>query len=51
VALSSLAAREPGLSWYAASKAAGEAVLLSAAQDWTILRPPAVSDPREDRWQ
>lgn len=45
VALSSLAAREPGLSWYAASKAAGEAVLLSSGQDWAILRPPAVYGP------
>jgi nucleoside-diphosphate-sugar epimerase len=45
--LSSLAAREPTLSDYAASKRAGEAAL--AAQTggvrWTILRPPAVYGP------
>ncbi len=44
--LSSLAAREPALSSYAASKAAAE-VLVKAAPglDWTILRPPAVYGP------
>lgn len=44
--LSSLAAREPALSSYAASKAAAE-VLVRAAPglDWTILRPPAVYGP------
>ncbi len=44
--LSSLAAREPALSGYAASKAAAE-VLVKAAPglDWTILRPPAVYGP------
>jgi 2-alkyl-3-oxoalkanoate reductase len=47
VALSSLAAREPGLSWYSASKAAAESVLLSCPQDWSILRPPAVYGPRD----
>lgn len=45
--LSSLAAREPLLSDYAASKAAGEEILRSEASDlgWTILRPPAVYGP------
>ena len=45
--LSSLAAREPGLSAYAASKRAGEAVLQGADSKlaWTILRPPAVYGP------
>jgi nucleoside-diphosphate-sugar epimerase len=44
--LSSIAAREPALSSYAASKAAAE-VLVKAAPglDWTILRPPAVYGP------
>jgi nucleoside-diphosphate-sugar epimerase len=44
--LSSLAAREPSLSWYAASKRAGESLLDSQpALDWLILRPPAVYGP------
>jgi len=46
VFVSSLAAREPTLSSYAASKHAGEQAL--AAHDklpWTILRPPAVYGP------
>lgn len=47
VAVSSLAAREPGLSSYAASKRAGEDALaaLGDALPWTILRPPAVYGP------
>jgi nucleoside-diphosphate-sugar epimerase len=48
VHLSSLVAREPGLSPYAASKAAGEAALLDTPSlDWVILRPPAVYGPRD----
>jgi nucleoside-diphosphate-sugar epimerase len=44
--LSSLAAREPRLSWYAASKRAGEALLDShPGLDWLVLRPPAVYGP------
>ncbi len=44
--LSSLAAREPGLSWYAASKRAGEELLAARPDlDWLILRPPAVYGP------
>ncbi|MGI9452237.1 MAG: NAD-dependent epimerase/dehydratase family protein [Geminicoccaceae bacterium] len=44
VLISSLAAREPGLSSYAASKRCGEAALLGIgkALSWTVLRPPAV---------
>jgi len=47
VHLSSLAAREPTLSSYAASKAAGERHLADAAANlhWSILRPPAVYGP------
>lgn len=47
VLISSLAAREPSLSAYAASKRCGEAVLLDVPKDlpWTILRPPAVYGP------
>jgi len=42
--LSSLAAREPRLSFYAASKRKGEQVLEQKAQalNWIALRPPAV---------
>lgn len=44
--LSSLAAREPQLSWYAASKRGGELLLENAPDlDWVILRPPAVYGP------
>ena len=44
VLISSLAAREPNLSSYAASKRCGEAALLDAGEtfSWTVLRPPAV---------
>jgi nucleoside-diphosphate-sugar epimerase len=44
VLLSSLAAREPQLSDYAASKRAGEQALENIGRElpWTILRPPAV---------
>jgi nucleoside-diphosphate-sugar epimerase len=47
LSLSSLAAREPGLSHYAASKRAGEQVLLDEAErvQWIALRPPAVYGP------
>jgi len=44
--LSSLAAREPQLSWYAHSKREGERLLESAADiDRIVLRPPAVYGP------
>lgn len=47
VAVSSLAAREPHLSPYAASKAAGEAALLDqwGGGDWVVLRPCALYGP------
>ncbi len=47
LALSSLAAREPSLSPYAASKRRGEEVLAAAGDhlQWTALRPPAVYGP------
>jgi len=47
VLISSLAAREPQLSPYAASKRGGEDVLRSTAAGmrWTALRPPAVYGP------
>jgi len=45
--LSSLAAREPGLSFYAASKYRGEQVLLEQGGHlhWLAVRPPAVYGP------
>lgn len=45
--LSSLAAREPQLSHYAASKFKGEKALASSSQDmfWDVFRPPAVYGP------
>lgn len=47
LSLSSLAAREPELSFYAASKRRGEQVLEQEAQaiGWIALRPPAVYGP------
>jgi nucleoside-diphosphate-sugar epimerase len=46
VHLSSLAAREPGLSDYAATKRAGEQEVRTAAGlSWIIVRPPAVYGP------
>ncbi len=48
VFISSLAAREPGLSFYAQSKAQAEQLLRnSAISNWTIIRPPAVYGPRD----
>jgi nucleoside-diphosphate-sugar epimerase len=51
--MSSLAAREPGLSAYAASKKLGEDVLLgcSGKIEWEILRPPAVYGPGDREMQ
>ena len=45
--ISSLAAREPGLSYYAASKRQAETVLAGHAgsMSWSVLRPPAVYGP------
>jgi nucleoside-diphosphate-sugar epimerase len=47
ILISSLAAREPGLSWYARSKYQAEQCLRHgpADLDWAIIRPPAVYGP------
>jgi len=45
VHVSSLAAREPGLSLYGASKAKAEALVERSGLDWAIVRPPAVYGP------
>jgi nucleoside-diphosphate-sugar epimerase len=46
--LSSLAAREPELSWYSRSKSQSEEILRGTELDWTILRPPAVYGPGDE---
>ncbi len=45
VHVSSLAAREPRLSMYGASKARSEALVERSGLDWVIVRPPAVYGP------
>lgn len=45
VHVSSLSAREPGLSDYGASKAAADAEVQASGLDWVIVRPPAVYGP------
>ena len=47
VFVSSLAAREPSLSAYGASKAAAEKLVEASGLDWTIVRPPGVYGPRD----
>ncbi|WP_296722806.1 NAD(P)-dependent oxidoreductase [Erythrobacter sp.] len=47
VFVSSLAAREPKLSAYGASKARAETVVEASGLDWTIIRPPGVYGPRD----
>lgn len=45
VHVSSLAAREPKLSLYGASKARAEELIRSSGLEWSIVRPPAVYGP------
>ena len=45
VHVSSLAAREPELSQYGASKARSEELVKGSGLDWVIVRPPAVYGP------
>lgn len=45
--VSSLAAREPQLSPYAASKRDGERIVNESGLDWLIIRPPAVYGPED----
>lgn len=47
VHVSSLAAREPALSAYGASKLRAERVVKASALDWTMVRPPAIYGPRD----
>lgn len=45
VHISSLAAREPQLSNYGASKLRSEKLVAASGLDWTVIRPPAVYGP------
>lgn len=45
--VSSLSAREPGLSVYGKSKLRGERIVKASSLDWTVVRPPAVYGPRD----
>lgn len=45
VHVSSLAAREPKLSVYGASKRAAEDAVVLSTRDWIVIRPPAVYGP------
>jgi len=47
VHVSSLAAREPGLSVYGASKLRSEALVRDTPLEWSIVRPPAVYGPAD----
>lgn len=47
VHVSSLAAREPGLSDYGWSKAEAERLVRASPPGWTIVRPPAIFGPRD----
>ena len=47
VFVSSLAAREAGLSKYGQSKRHAEEVVQTSGLDWTIVRPPAIYGPRD----
>lgn len=47
VFVSSLSAREPGLSAYGRSKHRAEKIVRASALDWTIVRPPAVYGPHD----
>jgi len=43
--VSSLAAREPALSTYGASKARAERLVMASGMNWCVVRPPAVYGP------
>jgi len=47
VFVSSLAAREPNLSAYGASKQRAERLVRASGLDWTMVRPPAIYGPRD----
>lgn len=45
--VSSLAARQPNLSAYGASKARAEKIVAASSLDWSVVRPPAIYGPRD----
>ncbi len=47
ILVSSLSAREPGLSQYGSSKHRAEELVAASGLDWTIVRPPGVYGPRD----
>lgn len=47
ILVSSLSAREPGLSAYGQSKHRAERLVQASALDWTIVRPPAIYGPND----
>lgn len=47
VHISSLSAREPGLSDYGWSKRRAEQVVAASGLDWTMVRPPAIYGPED----
>ena len=47
VCVSSIAAREPALSDYCATKRGAEDLVTASGLDWTVVRPPAVFGPRD----
>ncbi|NCP11731.1 MAG: NAD(P)H-binding protein [Sphingomonadales bacterium] len=47
VHVSSLSAREPGISDYGWSKAGAETAVMAGGLDWIIVRPPAIYGPRD----
>ena len=49
VHVSSLAAREPQLSMYGASKADAEQIVATSGLEWAMVRPPAIYGPGELR--
>ena len=49
--VSSLAAREPHLSWYAQSKREGEELVTRHEGNWCVVRPPAVYGPGDEEMQ
>ncbi|MGE4429299.1 MAG: SDR family oxidoreductase [Sphingobium sp.] len=49
--VSSLAARERGLSLYCWSKALAEDHVRASALDWTMVRPPAIYGPRDTEYR
>lgn len=47
ICVSSLSAREPGLSDYGGSKRRAEEAVQQSGLDWSIVRPPAIYGPRD----